>query len=56
MHLGPFSKRVISEIDRRVAELDDVHPAMVPGSSARARLVEAAGNNNRNEQVSSVNS
>jgi hypothetical protein len=22
MHLGPFSKRVISEIDRRIAELD----------------------------------
>ena len=24
MHLGPFSKRVISEIDRRIAELDDM--------------------------------
>jgi hypothetical protein len=22
MHFGPFSKRVISEIDRRIAELD----------------------------------
>ena len=24
MHLGPFSKRVIGEIDRRMAELDDM--------------------------------
>jgi hypothetical protein len=24
MHLGPFSKRVIGEIDRRLAELDDM--------------------------------
>jgi hypothetical protein len=24
MHLGPFSKRVIGEIDRRIAELDDM--------------------------------
>ena len=27
MHLGPFSKHVISEIDRRIAELDMVAPA-----------------------------
>jgi radical SAM superfamily enzyme YgiQ (UPF0313 family) len=26
MHLGPFSQRVIGEIDRRIAELDDVLP------------------------------
>jgi radical SAM superfamily enzyme YgiQ (UPF0313 family) len=26
MHLGPFSKRVISEIDRRIAGLDDMPP------------------------------
>jgi hypothetical protein len=26
MHLGPFSKRVIGEIDRRIADLDDVPP------------------------------
>jgi hypothetical protein len=26
MHLGPFSERVIGEIDRRIAELDDVLP------------------------------
>ena len=26
MHLGPFSKRVIGEIDRRIAELDDMPP------------------------------
>jgi hypothetical protein len=31
LHLGPFSKRVISEIDRRIAELD-------MGASARARI------------------
>jgi hypothetical protein len=24
LHLGPFSKRVIGEIDRRIAELDDI--------------------------------
>jgi hypothetical protein len=27
LHLGPFSKRVIGEIDRRIAELDVVAPA-----------------------------
>jgi hypothetical protein len=27
LHLGPFSKRVISEIDRRIAELDGAAPA-----------------------------
>jgi hypothetical protein len=31
LHLGPFSKRVISEIDRRIAELD-------MAASARARI------------------
>jgi radical SAM superfamily enzyme YgiQ (UPF0313 family) len=57
MHLGPFSKRVISEIDRRVAELDGMHPVRAPGSSVRARPVKATGNNNRkNGQVSAVNS
>jgi hypothetical protein len=29
LHLGPFSKHVISEIDRRIAELDDAVPARV---------------------------
>jgi len=28
MHLGPFSKRVIGEIDRRIAELDGMPPVM----------------------------
>src|SRR5260370_760398 len=57
MHLGPFSKHVISEIDRRVAELDGMPPVRAPGSSTRARPVKATGNNNRkNEQVSAVNS
>jgi hypothetical protein len=27
LHLGPFSKHVISEIDRRIAELDVAAPA-----------------------------
>ena len=57
LHLGPFSERVISEIDRRVAELDGMHPVRAPGSSAHAGPVKATGNNNRkNEQVSAVNS
>src|SRR6266699_3494789 len=38
LHLGPFSKHVISEIDRRIAELDDMHPVRATGSSARAHL------------------
>src|SRR6516165_5177799 len=32
MHLGPFSKRVIGEIDRRMAELDAIPPAMAVGA------------------------
>ena len=52
LHLGPFSKRVISEIDRRIAELDGMHPLRPTESSARARPVKATGSNNRrNEQV-----
>ena len=31
MHLGPFSKRVISEIDRRIDELDDMPPVRATG-------------------------
>ena len=30
LHLGPFSKHVISEIDRRIAELDDAAAMMPP--------------------------
>src|SRR6266851_1269030 len=57
MHLGPFSKRVISEIDRRIAELDGMHPVRATASSARARSLDATGNNHlSNEQVSAVNS
>jgi hypothetical protein len=33
MHLGPFSKRVISEIDRRIAELDGMHSVRATESS-----------------------
>ena len=52
LHLGPFSKRVISEIDRRIAELDGVHPVRDLEPSARPRPVKAASNNNRwNEPV-----
>jgi hypothetical protein len=29
LHFGPFSKHVISEIDRRIAELDGMPPARV---------------------------
>jgi hypothetical protein len=32
VHLGPFSKRVIGEIDRRMAELDAMSPAMAAGA------------------------
>jgi len=54
LHLGPFSKRVISEIDRRIAELDGVHPVRDLEPSAPPRPVKAAGNNNRwNEPVNS---
>jgi hypothetical protein len=57
LHLGPFSKHVISEIDRRIAELDGMHPVRATESSARPRPVKATGNNNRrNGQVSAVNS
>jgi len=35
LHLGPFSKRVIGEIDRRIAELDGV-------PRARAAMLEEA--------------
>ena len=31
MHLGPFSKRVIGEIDRRIAELDGIPPLRATG-------------------------
>jgi hypothetical protein len=31
MHFGPFSKRVISEIDRRIAELDGMPLVRVAG-------------------------
>ena len=30
LHLGPFSKHVISEIDRRIRELDEVAPPTQP--------------------------
>jgi hypothetical protein len=35
LHLGPFSKHVIGEIDGRIADLDDVPSERATGSSAR---------------------
>jgi radical SAM superfamily enzyme YgiQ (UPF0313 family) len=32
MHLGPFSRRVIAEIDRRIADEDAALPAMIPAA------------------------
>jgi hypothetical protein len=52
LHLGPFSKHVIVEIDRRIAELDGMYPVRATDSSARARSAGTAGNNNlSSEQV-----
>jgi hypothetical protein len=39
MHLGPFSKHVISEIDRRIAELDGMPP--VTATAAKQALPPA---------------
>jgi radical SAM superfamily enzyme YgiQ (UPF0313 family) len=50
LHLGPFSKHVISEIDRRIADLDGIRPAGATGSSAHALPVNATGNNNRSDE------
>jgi len=47
LHLGPFSKHVISEIDRRIAELDSMHPVRATESSAGARPLKDMGNNDR---------
>ena len=38
LHLGPFSKRVISQIDRRIAELDDMPSVITPQATRDARL------------------
>ena len=38
LHLGPFSKHVIAEIDRRIAELDVMHPVRAPLRASFARL------------------
>jgi hypothetical protein len=34
LHLGPFSKHVIGEIDRRITELDSVPPMRLPANQA----------------------
>ncbi len=40
LHLGPFARRVVGEIDRRIAELDDVSP--VRATRVREALPPAA--------------
>src|SRR5882762_10828556 len=44
LHLGPFSKHVISEIDRRIAELDDMRERLAKYSLSlhpeKTRLIE----------------
>jgi len=42
MHLGPFSKRVISEIDRRIAELHHKPSVITPQATRDARHEIAA--------------
>jgi hypothetical protein len=42
LHLGPFSKHVIKEIDRRIAELDAAAPAMPPPAAYREPAVATA--------------
>ena len=37
LHLGPFSKHVIGEIDRRIRELDEVAPPSMAAMSPTAR-------------------
>jgi hypothetical protein len=37
LHLGPFSKRVIGEIDRRIAELDDMPSVITPKATRDVR-------------------
>ncbi len=41
LHLGPFSKHVISEIDRRIAELDEATPPTMAAMSAYREAVAA---------------
>jgi radical SAM superfamily enzyme YgiQ (UPF0313 family) len=41
LHLGPFSKHVISEIDRRIAELDETSPPTAAQISAYREAVAA---------------
>jgi len=55
LHLGPFSKHVISEIDRRIAELDEMRERLAKYSLSlhpeKTRLIEfgrhAAANRKR---------
>jgi hypothetical protein len=41
LHLGPFSKHVIGEINRRLRELDETAPATVAAMSAYREAVAA---------------
>ena len=42
LHLGPFSKHVISEIDRRIRELDEATPPTVAAMTAYREAVAAS--------------
>ena len=42
LHLGPFSKHVIGEIDRRIRELDEVAPPTAAEISAYREAVAAS--------------
>ena len=39
LHLGPFSRQVIGEIDRRIAELDEAVPVLAPARHGEAAVV-----------------
>jgi hypothetical protein len=41
LHLGPFSKHVIGEINRRINELDEVAPPTVAAMTAYREAVAA---------------
>jgi len=42
MHLGPFSKHVVREIDRRIAELDDTAPPLAAQVAYRESVAASA--------------
>jgi hypothetical protein len=42
LHLGPFSQHVISEIDRRIAELDEAQATLPPPVAYREPAAASA--------------